>query len=147
MSEILDERDLVSTPMAVREAAVATADRLLSRGYPEEICSAAELVLAEALNNIVEHAYGGRADGRISVAIRRCNLGLCLVLRDHGSAMPGLSPPTGRDPSVPPLLGNLPEGGFGWLLIRALASDVVYRRAPGCNHLMLRLDLRPTDMP
>jgi serine/threonine-protein kinase RsbW len=36
-------------------------------------------------------------------------------------------------------LMDLPEGGFGWFLIKDLAKDVVYARVEGENRLQLRV--------
>jgi serine/threonine-protein kinase RsbW len=37
-------------------------------------------------------------------------------------------------------VSNLPEGGFGWFLIRALSRDLDYRRVGGRNLLSFRLN-------
>jgi serine/threonine-protein kinase RsbW len=36
-------------------------------------------------------------------------------------------------------LGDMPEGGFGWLIIRQLARDVAYVREDGVNQLSFRI--------
>ena len=36
-------------------------------------------------------------------------------------------------------LCDMPEGGFGWFLIKDLAKDVTYHRVEPENHLSLRL--------
>jgi serine/threonine-protein kinase RsbW len=68
-------------------------------GLEPEERAAVELVLAEALNNIIEHAY----------------------------------------PAVEVDLVDMPEGGFGWFLIKDLAKDVAYVRVNGENWLKLRV--------
>jgi serine/threonine-protein kinase RsbW len=97
----------------------------------------AEVVLAEVLNNIVEHAYADRA-GSISVAIRQTGAGLNCLVTDEGNPMPGGQLPAGNHPAqrdgMPDLqlgdlqLDDLPEGGFGWYLIRRLTRDLEYSR-------------------
>ena len=96
----------------------------------------AELLLAEVMNNIGEHAYAGGA-GPIRLRLDRAAHLLTLQFEDAGRAMPGGDLPAGHLPEA----SNLPEGGFGWFLIRALASDLSYQRAAGHNHLTLRLRL------
>ncbi|QRF65418.1 ATP-binding protein [Ponticoccus alexandrii] len=96
-----------------------------------------ELVVAEVLNNIVEHAYRDRPAGRIIVCLAFCATGLCAVFTDYGCEMPGHRPPEGRVVELdrPPVA--LPEGGFGWFLIRSLTTDLRYHRVNGANHLSL----------
>ena len=85
-----------------------------------------ELVLAEALNNVVEHAYA-RYKGQIEVEVRRDPVQLRFNIADQGLPMPGAEPPEGDLPPVG-AFEDLPEGGFGWFLIRSLSQNLVYRR-------------------
>jgi serine/threonine-protein kinase RsbW len=102
-----------------------------------DLRGAAELVLAEVLNNIVEHAYATEP-GKIEVTLRR--IGGCLMCHvvDAGGPMPGGMLPTGV--AAPPCGDDLPEGGFGWHLIRSLSRDMAYTREGGVNHLRFLLD-------
>jgi serine/threonine-protein kinase RsbW len=59
---------------------------------------------------------------------------------DHGAELPGHILPSGTLADLGQH-SDLPEGGFGWHMIRALAKDVEYRRQNGCNQLSFRLDL------
>lgn len=95
-----------------------------------------ELVLAEVLNNIVEHAYSDAA-GLITLDLRRARGRLCCLLRDEGRPMPAGCLPPGLAPALgpAPAIADLPEGGFGWFLIRSLTRDLHYDREPGCNRL------------
>ncbi len=104
----------------------------------------AEVVLAEVLNNIAEHAYAG-GPGKIAVALRQTGAGLHCQVTDDGAAMPGGTLPAGNHPAQrsgrPDLplhdlpLADLPEGGFGWHLIRRLTQDLHYARVGGQNRL------------
>jgi serine/threonine-protein kinase RsbW len=97
-----------------------------------------EIVLAEVLNNIVEHAYAGRP-GSIRLAVRTTADGIAIAVEDDGRAMPGGALPAGAAPDP----AALPEGGFGWHLIRSLCSRIDYRSAGGRNRLRLRLAVFP----
>lgn len=97
----------------------------------------AEIVLAEALNNIVEHAYAD-CSGDVCVDVTRCDGDILCQIRDHGRPMPGGTPPNGD--LLPFDSGDLPEGGFGWFLIRTLARDLSYHRDGAENVLIFRLD-------
>jgi len=97
--------------------------------------STAELVLAEVLNNVAEHAYGGR-DGQLSVTVRLTAAGLSCRIVDSGLAMPATGLPPGHLPALAgTALGELPEGGFGWHLIRSLTTELSYARENGQNRL------------
>ena len=95
-----------------------------------------EIVLAEVLNNIVEHAYAER-QGEITIEVSKGPAGIGCRILDTGAAMPGLALPEGtlapHDPD------DLPEGGFGWFLIRSLTEDLRYSRQSGMNELSFRL--------
>lgn len=95
----------------------------------------AELVLAEVLNNVVEHAYRG-AGGAVDLSLHRVPGGLACLVVDSGAPMPEGRPPAARrsvPPSTPP--ADLPDGGFGWALIRTLTVDLRYSREDGRNRL------------
>ena len=96
------------------------------------------LCIAEALNNIVEHAYGG-AEGRPIYADVRFGENLYEVLLiDEGTPMPGGDAPEGQAAMIDTEdFENLPEGGFGWMLIRTQMDKVEYERREGCNVLRL----------
>jgi serine/threonine-protein kinase RsbW len=99
-----------------------------------------ELVLAEVLNNIVEHAYAD-APGPIEMELRDCDGALGCVICDHGRPMPDGTPPLGRQAVLDVPLDDLPEGGFGWFLIRSLTRDLDYVRQRGCNRLSFAIPL------
>lgn len=104
-----------------------------------------ELVLAEALNNVVEHAHGGRGDGLIEVrvshdAARAASVLVCELI-DDGEPLPGGALATPCAPCVDTEVAALPEGGFGWLVINQLARGIHYARRDGRNRLRFEIDL------
>lgn len=124
-----------SDPLAVREGLKALLDAFPLLGLPEDDRGTAEIVLAEVLNNIVEHAYAQHS-GEIELTLTQNATGLDCRIVDQGLPMPDAQPPAG-------VLGNiddLPEGGFGWHLIRTLSRDLAYQRVDGCNLLSFRLE-------
>jgi serine/threonine-protein kinase RsbW len=131
-------------PSSVRAALVAAATCLANHGVGPDALGRVELVLAEALNNIVEHALAGRPGSEICLTLR-CGLPLWLAceLRDDGLPMPGGRLPPGASPLPCGGAAQLPEGGFGWLLIRSLAEDLCYRREGVANVLSFRIRLGP----
>lgn len=99
-----------------------------------------ELVLAEVLNNICEHAYAEAEDaGPIDITCSHGPSGLIFGVADDGKPMPDGQTPLGMQAEIDVDVMDLPEGGFGWFLIQDLAKDVHYARIEGRNRLSLRI--------
>lgn len=96
-----------------------------------------EIVLAEVLNNIVEHAYRDES-GPISLHLWRAGALLQVLVEDRGHPMPDGAPPQGAPPMLDSPDGP-PEGGFGWFLIRNLTEELTYDRKEGVNRLCFAL--------
>ncbi|WP_417742749.1 ATP-binding protein [Salipiger sp.] len=125
-------------PAEVRRAVGHARRALCAVGFDPRRADEAELLLAEALNNVVEHAYADQAAGRIHLQILADGRTALLRLCDTGAGMPCGVPPDGR-PRVSVDPDDLPEGGYGWHLIHQLADTVRYDRRGGRNRLELRL--------
>jgi serine/threonine-protein kinase RsbW len=93
----------------------------------------AELVLAEAMNNIVEHAYI-EMTGEITLTLWQSEGEVACRITDRGAAMPGDTMPDGVL-AAHVEADALPEGGFGWFLIRSLSRDLRYSRHGTLNEL------------
>ncbi|MFV0244370.1 MAG: ATP-binding protein [Qingshengfaniella sp.] len=132
-----------STPLDVRDALIAAVGWMETRQLSDDIRGRAELVLAEVCNNICEHAYQGKAQGHIRIRLRAAAPVLLCIVEDDGMAMPDNAPPVPEARPLPDDRDALPEGGFGWSLIKMLASDVRYCRLAGRN----RLDFTVSDIP
>ncbi len=132
-------RTCIAEPAAVRAALIEITAAVSAAGAGPPLAGALELVLAEVLNNVVEHAYAGLTPGTIEVTLTIRQSGIDCRVRDGGRPMPGGAPPCAQ----PPALGetdDLPEGGFGWFLIGMLARDIAYVRARGVNDLRFRVE-------
>ena len=125
---------------SIRDALTEVRLRLSKHAFSEEDLATVEVVLAEVMNNIAEHAYAWRRDGEMMLFLRLTPDGLNISVSDEGVAMPDMRIPSGGsvDPAAP--LSDMPEGGFGWLIIRQLARDVSYTRREGVNQLSFRID-------
>lgn len=133
---------VTSGPFAVREVLDKLLCALRPLALSEDDAGSLELVMAEALNNIVEHAYPeGTENGPIHVHCNQVGGNLHMTVRDLGRAMPDGTTPVGASANVDVCLDDLPEGGFGWFLIKGLARDVQYTRVGGENRLTLHLAL------
>ena len=135
----------VADEMSVRALLVDMRARLREHGLTEAACSTVEIVLAEALNNIVEHAYTGAGAGEIGLHAVLAPDSLTCTLSDQGAALPAPHLPAGRLPDMGARADALPEGGFGWFLIRSLTRSVRYAREVGTNRLTLCFDLPEPD--
>ncbi len=125
-----------SDPMEVRNVLIAARKAWRADGLNDDHCGMAEQVIAEALNNVVEHAQAERPGGKIVLETRRNADALECRIMDDGAPMPDDQLPKGElaDVSATPL-DDLPEGGFGWFLIRTLTCGLNYRRVGDWNHL------------
>jgi len=128
-------------PYAVR----AALERLFAALPPglldDDARASAEIVITEVLNNIVEHAYAGVV-GEIDLTIRPLEDGLHCMVTDRGTPLPDCALPGDGLPPTDAEVGDLPEGGFGWYLIRTLSQDVTYLRIGSANRLTFRLPAR-----
>lgn len=106
-------------------------------GQPADATDMLRLCLAEALNNIVEHAYSGATGKPIFADIGFSEVGYEVLLIDEGKPMPDGVAPEGTCEFDFDDIENLPEGGFGWMLIRTEMDNVEYERRDGCNVLKL----------
>jgi serine/threonine-protein kinase RsbW len=131
------EITFVATPDQARHALAHVMAALAACGLDRERMGEVELTLAEVVNNIVEHGYAGRACGLIRIAWDLAPDDLSFLIRDRGRCIAGGLPP-GRLPDLAVPRSELPEGGFGWTLIRSMASELSYERAGGENRLGLR---------
>ncbi len=126
---------------ATRTALARMQTLFLAIGLAKETQYDVVIALTEAINNIIEHALGDNPLGCVGLSCYRRNGELLVRLQDNGKAMPGLSAPMGQSVDFNRPMADLPEGGFGWFLIRQLTSDVQYHRERNINHLDLRFEI------
>lgn len=130
-------RQFTATDSETRATLQALMLALGQAGVGGEDSSNAELILAEALNNVVEHAYAsGSGPVELTVCLQRN--GMACTISDHGRPMPSGVVPSPELPVIAPP-DDLPEGGFGWHIIRCLTTELAYRRERDRNSLMMRL--------
>jgi serine/threonine-protein kinase RsbW len=126
----------------VRTAIDQLLSGLSSYTLSEEDEGTLQIVLAEVLNNVVEHAYADGAEhGPIEVECRVGENELELRVLDDGFPMPNAQVPVGKSHNLDVDLMELPEGGFGWFMIQTLTRDVKYFRSAGRNVLQFWLPI------
>ena len=124
---------------AVRTALSCVLNKLKFMKLSKEEIGTVELILAEILNNVVEHAYASDPDGVIELHITPTETGLFCKVLDKGTPMPQGEVPIGKMTPLDCDVNDLPEGGFGWFLIRNLAHDLEYARCGDQNQLCFRI--------
>lgn len=100
-----------------------------SAGYDEEACFQVQVMVAEALNNIVCHGLPGDTAGSIAIHCATTEAGLEITIRDNGL-------PLDRTPNAA-FPDARAEHGRGWPIILEWADSVEYRSTPGHNDLKL----------
>ena len=97
-----------------------------------------ELVVVEAVTNVIEHAYGGAQGQPIELEIGSQGRVVHLTLRDRGEAFDLV---THLDPDVGQHLAQGRRGGLGVFLMRQLLEDLALSREEGWNVLRMRFRL------
>ena len=129
-----------ATELGARDAIAAISDHIRASWLTQGQADGVEIALAEAVNNVVEHAFAKAEPGNVRVL---CNLRdnlLDIRICDTGVPMPNNRLPPGLAANVSVAREDLPEGGFGWFMIRELTSEIRYDRCGLVNHLSLRFD-------
>lgn len=129
-----------SRPEAVRRVIGGVMGGLTHAELDGDARDSLQLVLAEVLNNTVEHACGNRPDKVIELTVCVSGDMIQCEVTDDGLPMPGDALPSGLLPDP----DALPEGGFGWFLIRHLTSDLAYRRDAGRNRVSFSIPIART---
>ena len=107
---------------------------------PGEQVGEIELMLVEAVNNVIEHAYENKPGSDVRVRVE-CEPSeqIKLIISDQGHRIPALQVRTrleSNETSLPEP-DSLPEGGWGLGLISILADSLHYECNQDGNHLHL----------
>lgn len=130
-----------SGPTAARTCIETATEFLARNGIEPNSCPSLELVLAEVLNNVREHAYAEQDSQDIALELELTGDHLLVTCIDFGAEMPNGKLPDGKAPTLNMPRQDLPEGGFGWFLIRNLTTSLKYTRLENCNHLAFSLPI------
>lgn len=133
------EIQFISDSFAVRDALIKSKKAWIRWNMPLDLVDTAVQVLAEVLNNVVEHAHSLRPDGAVIVKSLQVADSLRIEVLDNGAPMPDgvLAPTTIWQQDV--CLDDLPEGGFGWFMIQSMAQDLHYERQGDWNRLQFSI--------
>lgn len=127
---------LLSGTVQVRKTLEQSYTQLKEAGLDDDICDISQIILAEVLNNVVEHAYSFAEGHPICLSLWLRGDGIWCRIKDYGVAMPNNVPPAGRPAVIPGQdRDTLPEGGFGWAMVHELTEGLRYFREAGENEL------------
>lgn len=99
-----------------------------------ELSGQLELMLVEAVNNVIEHAYQNEQGLPIEVEFTASKSTIMLIIKDHGKPIPSSIIKT---EAKMPETSELPEGGWGLALIHSLSDDIKHYTEAGTNTLVL----------
>ncbi len=131
------QSDNLSTRKTLREIRHA----LEREAVHSDFVSRVESVLAELFNNIAEHAYQDMGMGEVHCTIDRQDDTMTVEVTDQGVPMPGGEMPEGALPDMDVDITDLPEGGFGWFIIRSQVDALTYQRLDLGNRTRLTFAL------
>ena len=122
-------------------AGIAQLSRCLAgQGLPAHKAGDVKIALAEAINNVVEHAYADVTPAKVKVRCRLHRNWLEILISDTGESVAGISCSRRCTRAAGFICRRVARRGFGWFLIHELTSDIHYERCDGCNRLSLRFD-------
>ena len=104
------------------------------RDLPAILASRVALALDETAGNVVAHAWSDDLPHEFRVVFRLDPRELTVEIIDDGIAYDPLSAPPA---DVGAALEDRGIGGLGVHLTRSVMDSVTYRRADGCNHLLM----------
>ena len=124
-----------ATSDAVSDQIAQLSETFTGQGLSNDLLNAVTLVLAEVLNNIVEHALAEETGTEIDLSVIEETGSLVIETTDRGRPLPPDRLSGGELPNLGTDINDLPEGGFGWFIIHALVDDMTYERHEGANRL------------
>jgi serine/threonine-protein kinase RsbW len=103
-------------------------------GFPEDAVNTIELAVDEACSNVIEHAYDGRDDQDIGVAVRIDYRKLTVLVTDRGKSFDfkGM-----EMPDMKKYLAEIRVGGLGIYLMKMLMDEVGYRSGADGNEVRM----------
>jgi sigma-B regulation protein RsbU (phosphoserine phosphatase) len=127
--------EIESDPMAVPELQTRLMTLCAEAGFVDLDAFQLTCAIVEAVNNCIEHAYGGRPGQPISLCWRAAHDGVTVEIRDRGAPLTSVVPETTEATDTDALSGR------GWHIIRQWTDGASYRREGDEN--LLTLTRRP----
>jgi len=121
----------------VGEAVVRAQTYLAENNADEGVIALCAMIITEALNNIIEHAYAN-AMGSIDLGIKMSEYKLIFTFIDNGTPAPKHLFDGAHHMPTPE---DLPESGWGLALIHTIVDEVSYRYLDDTNYLKLSINI------
>ena len=93
------------------------------------------LVMEEAVSNIIFYAYKGDVEDAVDISLVREGGELIVTWRDHGIAF---APTLRNDPHITLSAEDRPIGGLGIFLIKKIMDEVSYQRVDERNVFIMK---------
>ena len=132
---------LANVSTAVKQVAEHCRRHAAATPGQDLIVEQVELCVAEALTNVVKHAYDGRETETFHVACNASGRQIVVDIIDRGKELPESALEQTELQPFSCDLNDLPESGFGWFIILEQMDSVSYRREAGTNFLTLTKQL------
>ena len=99
------------------------------------VVGAVRSALSEAMNNVIEHAYEERDDGKIFVEVWLEGDAVHMSIKDQGRTADATI--FNKENMNTPDPDSLPEGGWGLYLMLSLMDEISYTTDKQFNHLKI----------
>lgn len=116
---------------------------VVRHGFDQTVADRAVLAIDEACANAMRHAYAGRCDEVLELALRSSPEALEFALSDHGIPCP--EEKLERRPLSIPELDVLCPGGLGIQLMYEVFDQVEFRPDPECGNCVTMRLYRPSE--
>lgn len=143
-SEAPHRKDFVNSMSVVAELPAYTGELARRYGLNTEVCDRINLVLEEALVNVISYAYpeGTTGEIRLETAYDAASGKLTMEISDSGKPF---DPTRAAAPDIDAPLEDRSIGGLGIHLVRTLSDGMEYRRQDDRNVLVITIFIKPTE--
>lgn len=124
--------EIPSQPDRLKLVRNAVSQAALFSDCSDETAQDVVIAVDEALQNVIRHAYGNQADGKIKVTISRTTENLMILIRDNAE-------PINVETVKPRDLNDIRPGGLGTHFIREVMDEVTFLPPPEGGGNLLKL--------
>lgn len=135
MVEDMKNYSIESDLSKVRELAAVFQQFSKEEKLADDLSGQLELILVEAVNNVIEHAYENKSGLPIEARFEACDSEVVITIKDQGLPVPKVIQESEKE--MPDIFA-LPEGGWGLGLIYALTDQVKHYTQDGMNVMELK---------